>query len=117
MKQIITNKAVVFDASTPSETSIILFKDIKTQYNVNDDTLTFYANAYKVINDEDEDYFPIKPLTRQLSKEESDALYASLTITSTIYTERMDEELVKGLAYVINDENIFGLVTADLILR
>jgi len=117
MKQIITNKAVVFDATIPNETCIVLFKNITSNYDVDNDTLIFQAASFKVIDDKNEVYELIRVHSRELDKATADSLYGSLTISSKDYTDRMNEELVKGLAYVINNENIFGLVTADLILR
>ena len=118
MKEIITNKAVAFDAVKPLETSIILFKDLRMNYNVDVDSIIFSANSYKVtVVDEVEAHEYIRSHTRELKKAEINALYSQLTITGTPFTDRMNEELVKAYAYVINDENIFGLVTADLILR
>lgn len=117
MKQIITNKAVAYDAVYPTQTSIILFDNIRMKYDTKTEILTFFADSYKVIDDANGVYEHIRTHTRMLTKAEIDALYTSLTITATNWTDRTNEELVKAYAYVINDEGIFGLVTADLILR
>lgn len=126
-KEIITNKAVVVDALYPTQLYKILFKDFITVTNTENQSEMFQMNIYKVITEAIEasegvdavegEYELIRNSSRNLDKATLDALVASLTIESTTYTDIRNEQITKGLAKVIEDESLFGLVEADLILR
>lgn len=126
-KEIITNKAVVVDALYPTQLYKILFKDFITVTNTENQSEMFQMNIYKVITEAVEasegvdavegEYELIRNSSRNLDKATLDALVASLTIESTTYTDIRNEQITKGLAKVIEDESLFGLVEADLILR
>lgn len=126
-KEIITNKAVVVDALYPTQLYKILFKDFITITNTENQSEMFQMNIYKVITEAVEasegveavegEYELIRNSARNLDKASLDALVASLTIESTTYTDIRNEQITKGLAKVIEDESLFGLVEADLILR
>jgi hypothetical protein len=119
--EIITNKAVMVDAMKPTELNKILFKDFITVTNTDNQSEMFQMNIYKVVVEATEEvegeYQLLKNSARDLDKATLDALVASLTITSTTYTDIRNEQIVKGLAKVIVTEAIFGLTEADLIIR
>lgn len=126
-KEIITNKAVVVDALYPTQLYKILFKDFITVTNTENQSEMFQMNVYKVITEAVEasegveavegEYELIRNSSRNLDKASLDALVASLTIESTTYTDIRNEQITKGLAKIIEDESLFGLVEADLILQ
>jgi len=126
-KEIITNKAVVVDAMNPTELHKILFKEFIVTTNTENQSETFLMNIYKVITEPVEasegveavegEYELIRNSGRDLDKATLDALVASLTIESTTYTDIRNEQITKGLAKIIEDESLFGLVEADLILQ
>lgn len=117
MKQIISTVAKALDALNPSETSKVLFDDFRTSYNVDDQSETFSFNSYKVIDDGEGEYEFVRNHKRTIDKATLDALRASLTITSSDYTDVRNEEILKGVQKVINDEGIFGLTSAQLTIR
>jgi hypothetical protein len=117
MKEIISTVAKALDATAPTETSLVLFKDFRTSYNADNQSETFNFNSYKVIDDEAGEYQLVRNHKRTLDKDTLDALRASLTIISTDYTDVRNEEILKGVQKVVNDEGIFGLTSAQLTLR
>jgi hypothetical protein len=89
--EIITNKAVMVDAMKPTELNKILFKDFITVTNTDNQSEMFQMNIYKVVVEATEEvegeYQLLKNSARDLDKATLDALVASLTITSTTYTD------------------------------
>jgi hypothetical protein len=119
-KKIITNKTVVVNAMYPTIENKILFSDFNVQTNTLDQSEVFTMNIYKVIEEATEEtegvYEILQQSTRRLTKEQLDVLVGSLTIESTTYTDIRNEQICKGLAKVIEDESLFGLTEADLII-
>lgn len=119
-KKIITNKTVVVNAMYPTIENKILFSDFNVQTNTLDQSEVFTMNIYKVIEEATEEtegvYEMLQQRTRRLTKEQLDELVGSLTIESTTYTDIRNEQICKGLAKVIEDESLFGLTEADLII-
>ena len=59
MKEIISTVKKVLDASKPTKTNLILFKDFGTTYNATAQSELFVFNSYKVIaasGDDEESY-------------------------------------------------------------
>lgn len=119
-KKIITNKTVVVNAMYPTIENKILFSDFNVQTNTLDQSEVFTMNIYKVIEEATEEtegvYEMLQQSTRRITKEQLDELVGSLTIESTTYTDIRNEQITKGLAKVIEDESLFGLTEADLII-
>jgi hypothetical protein len=119
MKQIISTIEVIVEASRPTETFKILFKEARSAYDSNNQSETIAFNAYKVIDEAEEVYELVSDHKRSLDKATLDAIRASLTVDANPVTEYCDyrnEELIKGIAFVINADGIYGLTTAQLIL-
>jgi len=120
MKEIISTVAVIVDASYPAETFKILFKESRSAYDSSTQSETIAFNAYKVVDDTEGEYEIIGDHKRVIDKTTLDAIRASLTVNANPVTEYCDyrnEELIKGIAYVINADGIYGLTTAQLTLR
>ncbi len=117
LSQIISTVEVVLDAMKPTEKSKVLFTDFQSVYQADRQSSSFSMNVYEVIDDEEGEYKLIGNSARNLDKAALDALIDPLNITSTTYTDISNEQMTKGLAKVIEDEQIYGLTEADLILR
>ena len=117
MKELISTVAVVTDATKPSETSLVLFKDIRSNYDAETQSETVYVTSYKVIDDNAGEYEYIKEHSRSLDKADLDALVAGMTISATDYTDIRNEQLVKGVQSIIDTDAVFGLSAAQLTLR
>ena len=117
IQELISTVAKVTDASRPTETHKVLLKNITSYYNVELQEETITLNSYKVINDEDGEYEFIRTHARTIDKPTLDAIRASLTITSTDYTDVRNEELVKGAKKIFGTEGIFGFTEAQLTER
>jgi len=117
LTQIITTVDVAWDSMQPNEKTKIIFKDFETIYNTEFQSANFSMNIYAVIDDTKEDYRFISRSSRDTDSATLNALVASLDITAGDYTDVSNQQIVKGLAKVIETEGIYGLTEADLILR
>lgn len=125
-KEIRTNKEVVVNAMFPTEKFKLVFKDFQTVYNAEFQGESFGMSIYKIVvtgveasegvEEVAEELEYLMYSGRNLNKEQLDTLVDSLNITSTTYTDISNEQITKGLTKVIEQEAIFGLTEADLIL-
>lgn len=117
LTEIISTVAVVLDAQKPTETHLVLFKGMISDYDSSDQSETFILSSYKVIDDATGDYEFLKKHTRTLDKATLDAMAAAMVITSIDYTDIRNEQIVKGAQMLIDTEGVFGLTAAQLTLR
>lgn len=120
MKEIISTIEVVVDAMEPSQTFKILFKEIRSNYRAEHESEDISFNSYKVINDQTEEYELIRGHSRSLDKTALNSLRAILKIKTdpiSAYTTYRNEELIRGIGFIISTEAIFGLKDTELILR
>lgn len=125
-KEIRTNIEVVVNAMFPTEKYKLVFKDFQTVYNAEFQGESFGMSVYKIVVTGVEASEGVEAVEEQLeylmysgrnlNKEQLDTLVDSLNITSTTYTDISNEQITKGLAKVIEQESLFGLTEADLIL-
>jgi len=121
LTEIISTVVKALDAQKPTETHLVLFKEMKSYYDPDTQSETFNLHSYKVIVDDPDpevaEYEFLKLHTRTLDKATLDAMRAAMTITSTDYTDIRNEEIIKGVQMLVDSEGIFGLTGAQLTLR
>jgi len=140
MKQIRTTKAVMTDASRPTETSLILFHNFNSHMRTDRQDHVIKFRSSKIIAGTDaiigegtaeNPDTPAVPETYEyladhmkivgdagvknpITIEELSAIVDSLTLTETIYTLQQIEILLESAKIVIGNEQYYGLVSTDL---
>ena len=115
MNKLISNVQKITDALYPSQTNTILFKDFQTAYSVESQSEGFIFNSYKREMIEGEEVLTfIKAHSRNIQKAELDTLAGSLNIDAVSYTDRRNEQIIKGAIAIIDSEGIFGLTAEEL---
>lgn len=117
MNEIISTVTKMYNAKTPTKKAKIIFKDFRSAYNVDQQEETFTFNSYQVVDDKNKDYVFIENHIRTLSKDELNNIRSLISVSSKNYSDIKNEEILKGVSHIINEEGIFGLKSSEIIIR